>query len=156
MRMDPLATYREWRVERKCDFELYLDSIRVVGRTSRGHFETKLPLTILDPNFERLWVFGTLFYAGVMLFLIALIALGMVVFGRNPESFAPPAPLIFFITLSGFALAIFNSRKVELVRFRSVVGVPMLDVVRVTKQSAEFDAFISRLIESIDRAKAET
>ena len=30
--ISPIATYREWRMDRKCDFELYPDSIRAAGR----------------------------------------------------------------------------------------------------------------------------
>jgi len=154
--MSPIATYREWRYERKCDFELYPDSIRAAGRAAFGHFESTITLSSLDPNFDRLWVPRRLLYSSLFVFLIGLVGLGIVVYGVNHGSFDYLAGFFGLLVLIGFAMALFNRRKVELVRFRSVAGVPMLDVARAGKRSGEFDAFVSALVKQIVSAEAET
>jgi hypothetical protein len=51
--------------------------------------------------------------------------------------------------VGGAVLAIINVRKVEMARFRSVAGLPMLDIARAGKGSTEFDRFISALVDQI-------
>ena len=152
--MSALAAYTEWRHERKCYFELYQDSIRAVGKSAFGHFETNLALSTLDPNFDRLWVFRRLLYVGAMVFIIGSIGLLISVNAPDKLPFDHPVSLFGMFTFMGVALIVFNSRKVEIARFRSVAGVPMLDVGRAGKQSGEFDAFVSAIVEQIVSADA--
>lgn len=76
----PLATYQERRFERKCDFELYPDTIHVAGRVGYGRFEATIPLNTLEANFDRLWVYRRLFYAGAFACLFGLVCLAVVIF----------------------------------------------------------------------------
>jgi hypothetical protein len=154
--MVPLAIYRECRLERECVFELYPDAIRAAGRVARGKFETTIALSTLDPSFDRLWVFSQLFYSSALGFMVGLVALGLVVIGLNHGTFDSLAGFWSFITLSGFAMALFNGRKVELVSFRSVAGVPLLAIARTGKRSGKFDAFVSNLVEQIVSSKAKS
>ena len=152
--MSPIATYREWRLDRKCDFELYPDSIRAAGRNVRGKFETTIALSTLDPNFDRMWIFNSLFYASAFIFMVSVVALWIVTIGLNHETFDSLSGWIGTLTLVGFALAIINGRKVELVRFNSVAGVPRLDIARARQRSEEFDPFVSAVVERIVSSKA--
>src|SRR5262249_2307402 len=128
--ISPIATYREWRMDRKCDFELYPDSIRAAGRHAFGKFETTITLTTLDPNFDRLWVFGSPFYSGAFLFVAGLISLGIVVIGLNRETLDRFTSFVGLCTVVGFVMVLANCRKIELVRFRSEAGFPWLVIGR--------------------------
>jgi hypothetical protein len=154
--MSPIATYREWRLDRKCDFELYPDSIRAAGRNARGKFEITITLSTLDPNCDRMWIYNSLFYASAILFMVGIVTLWTVVIGFNDGTFNSLSHLIGTLTLGGFTLAITNSRKVELVRFNSVAGVPRLDIARTRNGSEEFDPFVSAVVERIVSSKASS
>ena len=153
--MAPIATYREWRLERKCDFELYPDSIHAAGRVALGKFETTIALSTLDPSFERLWVFGQLFYSSMLGFLVGLVALGIIVIGLNQGTFDARSGFWGLFTLAGFAMVLYSGRKVELVSFRSVAGVPRLAIARTHKRPGEFDSFVSNLVAQIVATKAK-
>jgi hypothetical protein len=152
--MSPIATYRERRWERECDFELYSDLVRASGKATLGNFETTITLSTLDPNFERLWVHGRLFYSGVFLFLTGLIILGVVVIGLNRETLDRFTGTVGLSTVFGFAMVLANRRKIELVRFRSDAGVPLLAIARTRNQTDKFDAFVSAIVERIVSSKA--
>jgi hypothetical protein len=147
--MAPIATYREWRLERKCEFELYPDSIRAAGKVALGRFEVTIPLSTLDPNLERLWIFSRLFYSSAVLFVVGLVALGIVVIGLNNGTFDSRASFWGSSALMGFVMLLFSSRKVEMAMFRSVAGVPRLSIARSGKQPGEFDSFVAKLVEQI-------
>jgi hypothetical protein len=149
----PIATYREWRMDRKCEFELYPDSIRAAGRVPRGKFETTIALSKLDPSFDRLWIFSSLFYSGVFAFVGGLVALGIIVVGLNHQTLDSLTVPIGLFTLFGFGMAMFSGRKIELVLFRSAAGVPMLAIARAARRSDEFDAFVSAVVEGIVSAR---
>jgi hypothetical protein len=153
--MHPIATYRESRFDRECDFELYPDSIRAAGRTSRGKFETTITLSTLDPNFDRMWLFSSVFYVCAFLFMVGVVTLLFVVIGRNDGTFDSLSGWIGALTVVSFVGAIANARKVELLRFNSDAGVPRLDIARVGKQSKELDRFVSALVERIELAKTK-
>jgi hypothetical protein len=154
--MSPIATYSERRYERQCDFELHPGSIRAVGKTQLGYFETSIVLSTLDPNFERIWVFRRLLYVGAMVFVIGLIGLWLAVTIPQNLPFDHPAAYFGLLTLAGAALILCNFRTVELASFRSVGGTPRLAIGRAGDQSGEFDTFVSTLVEQIVSANAKS
>jgi hypothetical protein len=133
---------------------LYADSIRASGKTALGNFETTIRLSTLDPEFERLWVFGSPFYSGAFLFLAGLITLGIVFIGLGRETLDRFTGTVALSTVLGFATVLVNRRKIELVRFRSDAGVPLLGIARAGNQADKFDAFVSSVIERIECSKA--
>jgi hypothetical protein len=139
-------------MDRKCVFELYPDRVRAVGRVATGKFETTIALGTLDPNFERLWVFSTLFYSGVFMCLIGFVGLAVVLIGINHGKFDTLAGGIGAFALLGIVQGLICGRKIELVRFRSHAGVPMLAIARVRKLSGDFDAFVAAIVEQIASA----
>jgi hypothetical protein len=154
MRLEPIAIYRESSFERRCRFDLHEDSIRVVGTTFTGKFETTIPLTRLHPQFARQWQYPGLIWSGFFLFIIGCVWL-LVILITHDGSLAPPAGPIGCITGVGLAMILFNLRKTEFVVFSSDAGVPSLAIGRIGKENATFDAFVTRLVGQIRTARRE-
>ena len=151
--MPPIATYHESRFNRNCEFELYSDSIRVFGRNGYVKFDTTFKLSQLDPNLERLWIHQPAAIVFGLFFMFGLVALWVFAVGLNrglsdPMSVAAGADAVFF-----FVLALATGRMIELARFRSDAGVPLLDIGRAGKRRAEFDGFVSAVAERVAAAK---
>ena len=111
-------------------------------------------LNTLNPNFDRLWVFGSPFYAGAVVFLVGLIILGVITIGLNRETLDRITSIAGLSAVLGFAMVLANCRKIEYVLFRSEAGVPLLAIARAGKQTHEFDAFVSAIVERIISAEA--
>ena len=83
-----------------------------------------------------------------------MIILGIVVIGLNRQTLDSLTVTSGLSTLLGFAMVLIKRRQIELVRFRSVAGVPMLDIARAGEQSDQFDAFVSAIVERVVATKA--
>jgi hypothetical protein len=154
--MEPIAKYREEWSGRRCTFELFADEVRVRGQTPGSEFETTVPLASLQPRFERVWVYTYWFYSGIFVFLLGIVGLGVVSFGLWKVVGNEGWELSGFFVGGGALIALWNARKVEVIRFLTDAAVPALEVVRAGKQEAEFDQFITLLLEHIKKARTPT
>ena len=153
--MEPIATYRESRLERRCRFDLFADSIRARGQMLTREFDVTISLSRLHPQFEQLWVYGTMLYSGLCVFVIGFVVLLFLVGDLKsniPSAVGPTAVAALF----GLFLILTNLRKIKIVRFLSDAGVPTIDIACAGRGAARFDEFVALLIEHIQRARAET
>ncbi len=151
--MPPIATYHESRFNRNCAFELNSDSIRVFGKFLNNSFDSTIKLNTLDPTFERLWLHNELLFSYILFFGVSLVALLVLTVGLNRKMSDPLSVAVTGLGVCCFALALASVRKREVARFRSDTGVPLLEIGRAGKQSAEFDSFVSAVAERVEAAK---
>jgi hypothetical protein len=128
---------------------LYPDSIRVSGNTRLAKFDTTIRLGTLEPNFERIWFHQNSAYIFGLLFVVGLVALWVLAVGLNRGLSDPLSVAAGAFALTSFLFALVAGQRIELVRFRSHAGVPLLDVARAGKRKSEFDGFVSTLAERV-------
>jgi hypothetical protein len=151
--MPPIATYRESRFHRKCEFELYSDSIRAFGRARDAEFDTTIKLNTLNPNFDRLWVHNELWFSYIFFSGVSLVGLLVLTVGLNRRMSDPFTSAVAALGVFCFTLVLAFARRREVARFRSDTGVPLLEIGRAGKQSAQFDSFVSAGAERVAAVK---
>jgi hypothetical protein len=149
-----LATYREVRHDTKLVYELYEDSISIVGtKTFETDFETTIPLVRIYPAVSRLRQRHRTFWAGAWVAVIGFIVYGMLIhsFGYDPIAEGPG--ICFGIGVMGIAMSLATLKKVEFARFDSDAGVAILDIARSGPDSEHFVAFVNQVLEQVRIAR---
>src|SRR5689334_5805609 len=117
--MNPIAVYETRHPFARGRFELYDDSIRVVGSKNSIDFDFTLAPERIDSGFERIWRHNVLLYIGFWLTLIAVALLLTVVTIVEMQDFrgslSRPLGLVASLGTVGLALALLNARRIEYV-----------------------------------------
>jgi hypothetical protein len=153
---EPIATYREARFELRRRFDLYPDRIRVTGKGLYiGRFDTVIPLSILNPEPNWVWVRGQLFRYGVLALIFAVCGVVGRLAGGGPEGLLSPWAIgvLGGVAWLGLMLTLANIRRVEFAAFTRKAGVTALDIGRVGPQNEDFDEFLDLLIAQIRAAR---
>lgn len=155
---EPIAVYRESRLELHRRFTLYPGRIRVAGRGLKfGRFDEVVPLSILHPELSRVWLRGLLFRYGIIAMACAVTwAVVALAFGGPAIFFFRPWTdgVLGGLALVGAVLALVHARPIEFVRFRTDSGLSPLDVGRVGPDAESFDEFVDLLVAEIQEARA--
>lgn len=153
---EPIAMYRETRLEGKRVFELFPDRIRVRGEIQlRSEFDMSFPLVRLDPNPMRIRVRHKSFWAGLWILLAAVVLDSVLISGFHfpPETFC--VGLIGCMGMSGFVLMLATLRKVEYVMFANLGGVHVLGIARSGPDAGELDSLVQLTRTAIGNATGD-
>jgi hypothetical protein len=157
--VNPIAVYQARRPFARIRYELYEDSIRVVGSRNGVDFDTMSPLARLDSRPDSLRVHSFYFYVGTLLVMAAAVSLMAFVtlaeMQDRPVSLARPYSLLGSLGVAGLVLALTNSRKIEYVRFRNDTGMLIFDIPRDLGRSEEYSQFVRLLVETISKVRGE-
>jgi hypothetical protein len=154
---DSIATYEDVQFGLRRRFELYPDRIRVTGRGhSFGRFDETVMLAILRPHPNRVWLRGKLFQYGRAALACAAGIAALSGAAGGLEALTGPWGVWVIGPLAGAGLGLLlaNVRPMEFARFPTDAGVIALSVGRTGPRAQEFDEFVDRLIELIQRARS--
>ena len=154
----PVATYCGVWLEGSYRFDLFPDSLHVVGSLFlRADEDATISLGGLQVRSDRLRVRSGLFGAGLWMMLGAIIVCPVVVSSLHLDHFGFVAALLASPGLGGLGLALAAVRKTEFARLVTDAGVAAVLIPR-TRSADEFDAFVDRILAHILECKrrAET
>ena len=145
--MQPIATYRETRLEGRRTLLLLPDRLNMSSSGIAGETNLSLDLSTLSPVVGRMRVRSRYFVIGLGVLALALVT---VVIGalniKDGSSFiAFPSGII----IVGFIIMAVSFRCTEYARFTSLSGVAVLDIARSGPDSANFDAFVEAVVRQI-------
>jgi len=143
-------TYAEQRFDGKRTFQLFADRVVIRGiETFSSAYEQTVRLESLRPEFDRTWYRSPSFMSGLKLAGGSFIAVSVLHsgFGMSVGSYLGGLAAIGVIT--GLLLAFATRQRVEFTVFKTQAGADALSVGRAGKQTADYDAFIQRLIQQI-------
>jgi len=148
--METIATYFEQRFDGKRSFTLLPDAVVVAGRTTfNSDFEGRIPLSSLDPNYNRLRVRSRSCWTGLWMAVIAFVVWQVLVNGIHMSWAATPAGMVACFGAGGFLLSLATLRKVEFIRFSTQAGVVVLDLARAGPERDKLDGFVEALTRQI-------
>lgn len=135
-------------------YELRDTAIFASGTTSSGsRFEVSIDYSDLNPNPERIWLRSPLLWGGVGVVGISIVLLtALGVFQAQDKAFL--TGYAYVMAFTGVILMLMSLRKIEMVRFKSLSGVPSLDVFKVGPMKAHFDTFIYELQSRIQKRRS--
>lgn len=144
--------YRDKSLLGKRNYELLEESISTTGASTLGAtFETEIPYTDFKAKPEKLKILAPTFWSGIYILsggTAMITAVG--IFQSQDKAFLTGlASAISFVGLFIVGIAF---RKIELVRFRSKAGFPLLDIIKAGPLKGEFDSFVSELSARIQKA----
>lgn len=153
--MPSVIIYRETSWNARRSFHLHDDHISVQIKSFNLDVESKIFLSDLSPNSEKLRLRPLVPYRiGSFLLIIAVFCLLMsALFVTAPTEWRAIA------AVAGVSQGILSipfllfSRKIEYVRFKSHQSVPLLDVGRSGPDKSEFSSFIALLTERIQSSQ---
>lgn len=157
--MNPIAVYQVSRPFARIRYELYEDWIQVAGSRSGVDFDFTSSLAWIDSRSDRRWVHSARFYlVGFLAILAGVLLMAFVTLAEmrdRQSSFARPYGLAGSLGVTGLAIALLNSRKIENVKFRNFAGIPIFDIPRDRARSEEFDRFVGLLLARISEVQRE-
>ena len=143
-------TYAEQRFEGKRTFQLFSDRVVIRGsETFASDYEQTVRLELLRPEVDRAWQRSPSFMSGIKLAVGAFIAVSVLHsgFGMSVGTYFGGLASVGVVT--GLLFAFATRRKVEYAVFKTQAGVGTLSVARSGGQTADYDAFIQRLVQQI-------
>ena len=134
-------------------FELRSDSIHVSGSQFNGTtFELELPYRELSPLPEKMKVYSPILKIGFWTTLIGILGIVIASVGQfNDEK--PLFAMAYGPACIGFIMILLSLRKLEMIRFKSVAGVPALDIIKCGKFKSDYDSFVDELQKRIRNEK---
>ncbi len=148
--METIATYSEQRFDGKRTFTLLSDAVLVRGSaTLTAEFETRIPLSSLDPNYSTLRFRNRNFWAGLWMMLVSFLVCAVLVSGFHMSWTTMPPGMVACIGIGGFLLCLATGRKVEFIRFTTQAGIVVLDLARSGPERGKLDSFIDALTKQI-------
>jgi len=154
--MEPMAVYNEVRFDGKRRFELLSDAIHIDGSVIlQSRFDTTIPLKQIAPHLTRLHIRHNLFWVGLLICIVALVACTTLVTGFDFGLSELVPTLLCAIAFSGLALSLATVRKIEFVRFNSDSGVAIIDIACSGPDRDRFEAFVNQVLEQIRTCKQE-
>jgi hypothetical protein len=155
--MEPIAIYQVKRLLEDRRYELFEDSIRIVGSANYVDYDGRIPIARLDTQFLRVRTYSALFHIGYWVVVVAAMALmafsTYVEMYDNQISLVRPIGWIGGFGGIGLVLALWNYRKIESVVFRSDAGNIVLSFSRNGKKKEDFDRFLTVFVEQIHKAR---
>ncbi len=147
--MEPIATYREIRLEGRRTFRLFDDHVVVSVRSAARDLDLPYDLGNLCPNYLRMRIRPKVYGLGVGLLVLpwCLAALGILskIVIPTGEFFVLPASF----SILGFAITAVSFGKVEYAHFRTKAGVTAFEVAKAGKQADHFDEFVGLIVRRI-------
>jgi len=151
--VEPVATYKGTWLEGSYRFDLFPDTLRVVGSNFlRSDSDVSVALAGLQVRVDWLRVRSSLFGAGLCLFWVTLIGCPVAVAALQLDPLGLAAGLLASPGLAGLAMTLAAVRKTEFARFVSDAGVDAVVVPR-TRAGDGFEAFIDRVLAQIRDCK---
>jgi len=143
--------YRDKSLLGKRNYELHEDCISTEGVNPLGSsFETEISYADFKAKPEKLKILAPTFWAGIYIVSGGTAMLTLVgIFQSQDKGFL--TGLSYAIIFVGLVMAGIAFRKIELVRFRSKAGFPLLDIIKAGPLKNEFDGFISELSARIQK-----
>jgi hypothetical protein len=142
--MDILSVYEATWFEGKFKFELRADSIQATGtRFLHSQIDSTIPLSTLQPRFDRVWIQSKSFAGGLTLGLIGIVGYLLLVRAFQIDPLNPQAVLLGLVGAIGAMLTALTLRKQEYAQFMTDAGVPVLAIPRSARQGqGNFDEFV--------------
>ena len=148
--METIATYSEKRFDGKRTFTLLANTVVVSGSaTLSSEFQTRIPLSSLDPNYSTLRFRNRSFWGGVWMVVISFVVCTILISGFQMFWATKPVVMVAMIGIGGFLLCLATARKVEFIRFTTQAGVVVLDLARSGPERDKLDGFIDALTKQI-------
>jgi hypothetical protein len=152
--MEAIATYEGVWFEGRYTYELFPDSLRVVGTTFlRSNSDLTVRLAHLQLKVDRFWVRSRGFDTGLGMFTLGLIVYVILVSGfqMKPTNIAPG--LAGIMAISGLIMSIATVRKTEFAVFVSEAGYPAVGIPRSSRDRGHFQEFVERVLEQVRACK---
>ena len=152
--MHPIATYEEARYDGKRIFELFADRLVFRGKQALGtDVHGEVSLAELNPVFDRVGVRNPHFYSGSTisggcgLFIIFMTS------GFHYEFLSDPVLIAVAFGFCGLIVMAATYRKTQFSVFRTLAGVPAVDIAQNEKQANECAQFVQKLVDQIKAAR---
>lgn len=151
---EPIATYREKRVEGSCVYQLFPDRLQIGGNEQlSSKYKSVIPLRNIEPSPTHIWHRNNLFHGGVWMLLAAVVIDTILVSGFGIPAYNSAVGLVGCIGMGGFVLMLATARKVEFATFSSAAGVAVLGIARSGPDAAHFDSFVDLVSKHITQCK---
>lgn len=151
--MEAIANYSDKSHAGVRSYVLYPDHIVVVHRdTVRGTAESRIRLRELNPDYEKIAVRTVMLWAGVWILIVSSLIYWALIELTRLDPFGRFAGFFLTMALVGVFVAAVGLRRERLVRFRSMGGVPALEVFREGPKKMDFDVFVAHLEAAIRQA----
>lgn len=150
---EPIARYHEKRFDGERRFELFDDSVRIVGKTWSGQeSEHTIALGMLSPTTDSAHARGSDFTAGLWMCLIAILLLesGLL------SIFSYFGGLSLCMAIAGALMMMATWRKTRWIMFNFRSGGVAVAIAQNGSDASRFDDFIEAMVERIEAESAAT
>jgi hypothetical protein len=155
--LEPICTYHEVLFERRCTYELRLDSIRIVGKVFLdSDFDYTVPFIHMVPEYQHLRQRSRSFRSGVWTASVGFIGYLFLVeqLQMSPLGFLPGFAGAMAITGLLFSLA--TCRKAEYAIFVSDAGTALVGIGHLGKDRDTFQSFVERMVDQVRKCRVQT
>ena len=147
--MDPIATYTGKWLDGSYRFDLFTDSLRIVGTTFlRSEDDMTIALNTLQLRVDRLRIRSGIFAAGLWMIVVSMTAYTVALEATKLDPFGLAAGLLGAPAIGGLVMTLAAARKIEIARFVTDAGVVAFGIPR-TKKADTFDEFVNQILTQI-------
>lgn len=151
-----LASYDAVFFEGRYHYELFADSVHVVGKAFlQGDVDITMPLGNLQPRVDRLWVRSRAFFGGLWFCVAGIVGYSILIEGLKLPWSGLPAILAMCLLVAGLGLCLATLRKTHFAQFVGDSGTPLLLIARTRGRDAEFERFVEALLQQIRQCKTK-
>jgi hypothetical protein len=149
---EPL-TYRDATWDRRRNFELFGDRIRVRVKSQAFDAETDVHLINLNPDPEKLFVRQQVPFQLAILLIVLAGGIGIGAFASGADRISGAVVIAVSLAILGATILMYFGKKIEFMRFKTNADAVILDVARSGPDKQRFDDFVTDLVARIRDAR---